>query len=186
MVEGWQFSGKMFWRTGLPFTIVDGNLGGTIVNGGDSIPGTIIGNAQPGSCGGGNASYDGLGNPGCLSAAGLLDVTLTPALPAVDYSTQRRGQYRGPHYFDMDLNLFKNFKVAERFNLAIGAQAFNVFNHPNFGIPNSDFFTGRSDVRNHHHRCSRRRPVRTATSWALTHLRASCSSARRSCSRREE
>ena len=35
----------------------------------------------------------------------------------------------------MDLNLFKNFKVGERFNLAIGAQAFNVFNHPNFGLP---------------------------------------------------
>ena len=143
-VEGWQFSGKMFWRTGLPFTIVDGNLGGTIVNGGDSIPGIIVGNAQPSSCGGGNASYDGLGNPGCLSAGGLLDTSVitSPALPSVDYSTQRRGQYRGPHYFDMDLNLFKNFKIAERFNLAIGAQAFNVFNHPNFGIPNSDFFTG--------------------------------------------
>ena len=89
-------------------------------------------------------AYDGLGNPGCLSAGGLLDTSVitSPALPSVDYSTQRRGQYRGPHYFDMDLNLFKNFKIAERFNLAIGAQAFNVFNHPNFGIPNSDFFTG--------------------------------------------
>ncbi len=53
-----------------------------------------------------------------------------------NYSTQRRGQYRGPHYFDMDLNLFKNFKIRERFNFAIGAQAFNVFNHPNFGLPN--------------------------------------------------
>ena len=49
------------------------------------------------------------------------------------YPIQRRNQYRGPHYFDMDLNLFKNFKIGERFNLAIGAQAFNVFNHPNFG-----------------------------------------------------
>jgi hypothetical protein len=41
----------------------------------------------------------------------------------------------------MDLNLFKNFKV-ERFNIAIGAQAFNAFNHPNFGLPNATFFTG--------------------------------------------
>ena len=44
-----------------------------------------------------------------------------PACAWINYSTQRRNQYRGPHYFDMDLNLFKNFKVAERFNLAIGA-----------------------------------------------------------------
>ena len=37
----------------------------------------------------------------------------------------------------MDLNLFKNFKIGERFNFAIGAQAFNAFNHPNFGLPNA-------------------------------------------------
>ena len=58
------------------------------------------------------------------------------------YPTETRNQYRGPHYFDMDLNLFKNFKLAERLNLAIGAQAFNAFNHPNFGLPNATFFTG--------------------------------------------
>jgi hypothetical protein len=139
LINGWQFSGKMFWRTGLPETIVDGNLGGTIVNGGDTIPATITGNAQPGGCGSGNASYDGNGKPGCLAAAGILDVNTVASL---NYSLQRRNQYRGPHYFDMDLNLFKNFRLAERFNLAIGAQAFNAFNHPNFGLPNSTFFGG--------------------------------------------
>ena len=140
LVEGWQFSGKMFARQGLPYTLVDGNLGGTIVNGGDTIPATIIGNAQPGGCGGGNASYDGLGKPGCLSAAGVLDVN-DASVSSITYSTQRRNQYRGPHYFDMDLNLFKNFKISERFNLAIGAQAFNAFNHPNFGLPNATYFS---------------------------------------------
>jgi hypothetical protein len=60
----------------------------------------------------------------------------------INFSTQRRNQYRGPGYFDMDLNLFKNFKVAERFNFAIGAQAFNALNHPNFGLPNNTFFSG--------------------------------------------
>jgi hypothetical protein len=39
----------------------------------------------------------------------------------------------------MDLNLFKNFKIGERFNFAIGAQAFNVFNHPNFALPNASY-----------------------------------------------
>jgi hypothetical protein len=67
-----------------------------------------------------------------------LDVNL-PTVSAIQYSTERRNQYRGPHYFDMDLNLFKNFKVGERFNFAIGAQAFNAFNHPNFGLPNATY-----------------------------------------------
>jgi hypothetical protein len=39
------------------------------------------------------------------------------------------------------MNLFKNFKIAERYNFAIGAQAFNVFNHPNFGLPNGNSVT---------------------------------------------
>ncbi len=159
VTEGWQFSGKAFWRTGLPFTILDGNLGGSVYNGGDSIPGTIIGNAQPTSCGRGNAAAD-LSKPGCLSAAGMYDTSANVntflcffndpnyqtdcpvPTPLPGYPHQARNQYRGPHYFDMDLNLFKNFKIAERFNLAIGAQAFNAFNHPNFGLPNATFFSG--------------------------------------------
>jgi hypothetical protein len=146
VTEGWQFSGKAFWRTGLPYTISDGNLSGAIFNGGDTIPAAIIGNAQPGGCGRANASFDAtaLGVPQCLSPAGILDAN-DPSWVGQPYSTQRRGQYRGPHYFDMDLNLFKNFKVGERFNFAIGAQAFNAFNHPNFGLPNAAYassFTG--------------------------------------------
>ena len=80
---------------------------------------------------------------------------------------QARNQYRGPHYFDMDLNLFKNFKVGERFNFAIGAQAFNAFNHPNFGLPNATFFTG-DPTFGGIQRCSRRLRARTETSLAST------------------
>jgi Carboxypeptidase regulatory-like domain len=156
LVNGWQFSGKAFWRTGLPYTILDGNLAGLIAQGGDvtttAPPGTVIGNVQPSSCGKSNASYNLQGVKPCLSAAGLLDTgTLlgnyltVPGAPGLSrYPAEARNQYRGPRYFDMDLNLFKNFKVAERFNFAIGAQAFNAFNHPNFGLPNAFFLTGDS------------------------------------------
>ena len=120
-----------------------------------------------------------LGTPRCLNSGGLLDTS--QHVPTRAYPTQRRNQYRGPHYFDMDMNLFKNFKIAERFNLAIGAQAFNVFNHPNFILPNSDFFTG-DPTFGTISSMQRRRPVRMATSWDLTRLRALCSLARRSCS----
>jgi hypothetical protein len=140
LTEGWQFSGKMFWRTGLPYTLSDGNLTGTILDGGDTIPATIIGNAQPTGCGKANATFsaNSIPVPQCLSPAGVLDAnSLTWA--GEPYPIERRNQFRGPHYFDMDLNLFKNFKIGERFNLAIGAQAFNVFNHPNFGLPNASY-----------------------------------------------
>lgn len=153
VTEGWQFSGKMFWRTGLPYTISDNYLNGLVLNGGDTIPATISGNAQPGGCGSKNASWNLLGVAPCLSLAGVADTSvsfgnyLTPDASGnpsggIPYPSQHRNQYRGPHYFDMDLNLFKNFKFGERFNVAIGAQAFNAFNHPNFGLPNANWNPG--------------------------------------------
>jgi hypothetical protein len=138
LINGWQFSGKMFWRTGLPYAITDGNLNGAVFNGGNTTFAEVIGPVQTGGCGKSNADWAGNAAP-CLLSSGLLD---TYNLYPDGYSTQRRNQYRGPHFFDMDMNLFKNFKIAERFNLAIGAQAYNVFNHPNFGTPNNTFYTG--------------------------------------------
>lgn len=44
---------------------------------------------------------------------------------------------RGPSFFDTDLNVTKNFKLTERVGLAIGANFFNVLNHPNFDVPNN-------------------------------------------------
>jgi hypothetical protein len=39
----------------------------------------------------------------------------------------------------MDSSLFRTFTFAERFKLAVGIQAFNVLNHPNFGLPDSTY-----------------------------------------------
>lgn len=39
----------------------------------------------------------------------------------------------------MDMALFKNFSVRERHKFGLGAEAFNVFNHPNFGLPDNGF-----------------------------------------------
>jgi hypothetical protein len=43
---------------------------------------------------------------------------------------------RGPAFQDWDMNLQKNIKF-EQFNLQLRADSFNVFNHPNFAVPNS-------------------------------------------------
>jgi hypothetical protein len=80
----------------------------------------------------------GTGTP-CLNASGLLD---TFNFAAGGWPNQIRNQYHGPHYFDMDLSLFKDFKFMERVDFAIGAQAFNAFNHPNFGFPDGSTANG--------------------------------------------
>lgn len=135
-VNGWQLSSKFFWRTGLPFSVGDDNWQGAIFNGGSTIFAQPIAGTsqQPGSCGTAAASFNGSGTP-CLNAAGFVDSASGTFEGYSTFSNQGRNQYRGPHYFNMDLALFKTFNIKEKATLGIGAQAFNAFNHPNFGLP---------------------------------------------------
>jgi hypothetical protein len=43
----------------------------------------------------------------------------------------------GPKLVNVDFSLFKQFMLAERKNLLFRAEIFNIFNHPNFGVPNA-------------------------------------------------
>jgi hypothetical protein len=55
-----------------------------------------------------------------------------------------RGSLIGPGFWDLDTSLAKNFSVTEQVNLQFRAEAFNVFNHPNFASPNPVVFSGNS------------------------------------------
>jgi hypothetical protein len=57
----------------------------------------------------------------------------------VGFTIGSRNNLRGPSYFDMDMGLGKTFHLsAERLLLKFRADAFNVFNHPNFSTPCTD------------------------------------------------
>ena len=134
LVNGWQFSGKVFWRTGIPFMVGDGN-NSALGNGGGAIYATPLGKGWGiSSCGSANAYTGGAINP-CLNANVYLDSSVINNF--TEWSPQTRNQLHGPHFLDVDLNLFRNFHIAERANLAIGVQAFNAFNHPNFSNPDA-------------------------------------------------
>jgi hypothetical protein len=53
------------------------------------------------------------------------------------FGTAGRNILRGPGQADVDLSLFKNIPVKERYNLQIRAEAFNTFNRTNFFAPNT-------------------------------------------------
>lgn len=48
-----------------------------------------------------------------------------------------RNSARGDRLESVDLSVFKNFRLTERFRMQYRLQLFNAFNHPFFGIPNS-------------------------------------------------
>ena len=64
-------------------------------------------------------------------------------LPAAGtYGNVGRGVYLGPGLADLDVSLLKNTILTERMKLQFRAEAFNVLNHPNFGVPNTTVFSG--------------------------------------------
>ncbi len=44
---------------------------------------------------------------------------------------------RGPGAFGVDVGSGKNFRMTERYFLEFRGEAFNVLNHPTFGLPDS-------------------------------------------------
>jgi hypothetical protein len=56
------------------------------------------------------------------------------------WGAQTRNQIYGPHYTNLNINVMKNFKFPhwEAGKFAVGAQFFNIFNHPNFDQPVAD------------------------------------------------
>jgi hypothetical protein len=135
LINGWEWSGKVYWHTGMPYSIQDGNISGAVGNSGGTFLATTLAGAsvQTGSCGKGSIVTP------CLNSAAFLD-TSTNLLTA--WPNQTRNQYHGAGYFDLDMGLFKNIAIKERMNLGIGLMAYNAFNHPNMPFPNNTFSAG--------------------------------------------
>jgi len=143
LLGNWTISGILFARTGLPFTVVDGASTGAL-NAYNYGPGPQPGMflfadsfTRPISCGRASAASVSGAARQCPSSADFS----SPIVPGVaGLGAQRRNQVYGPSYFDTDLSLMKNFHIPkwEGAEFQVGAQAFNILNHPNFDQPVGD------------------------------------------------
>jgi hypothetical protein len=55
------------------------------------------------------------------------------------YGNNGRNIFRAPFQTRFDVSVFKNFRFGERFALKFQADAFNIFNHPDFDAPLGNF-----------------------------------------------
>ena len=66
--------------------------------------------------------------------------TLPPLAPgqsvAHEFGDAGRAVLRGPDLVNFDFSTYKTFSLSERFGLVFRAEFFNIFNHPNFNLPN--------------------------------------------------
>jgi hypothetical protein len=128
LVDGWQLAGTVFHNTGFPFTITQDE--GTIIYGNAALA-AQIGNDFDHKCGG--ESHTVINNPCSYNSAFTF---------SNNFGQQGRNGLRGPNYSDFDLDISKNIKLRESMNLRLGAQFFNLANHPNFMIPLADVTDG--------------------------------------------
>jgi hypothetical protein len=63
---------------------------------------------------------------------------LNPVTQAGQFGNEGRNVVRGPGIEDVDLSLFKDFRVSESKRIQFRAECFNTLNHPNFGLPEND------------------------------------------------
>ena len=54
------------------------------------------------------------------------------------YGNAGRNLLRGPHMFDTDFSIFKNFPIKERLRFTFRAEAFNVFNNVEYSNPSAN------------------------------------------------
>jgi hypothetical protein len=136
-IGGWTVAGTFFAHTGLPYTpqgIQSGVGFNTGLLGIPLIPADQLGGASVSCSPGGGFLGIGVGGQ-CISQTSFSQSNFSGGVSQSDYGV-RRNSFRGPGYFDSDLNINKRFAVTERVGFELGGSFFNVFNHPNFGLPN--------------------------------------------------
>ncbi len=161
-LNGWQLSGTAFWHSGVPFSVLgtpySANEQG-IVNGSgpqfaSAIPGVrlyahhLVSGVTP------QGAIQWLNPDAFVSTVDPMQQTLASGqiVPAgscyggdtsqnCQFGSLGRNALRGPDFFWSDFYLTKWFQLSESVKLRIDGQFFNVFNHPNFGLP-SDVLAG--------------------------------------------
>jgi len=150
VLNGWTIAGQIVAQSGQPYSVYDfsGSVASLYYSSNDEIgnpivplaPGVSAQQAQLQGTTGVNA-----GKP-VLNAAAFAPQFLTPGtdgVPAGDtgesvFGGTGRNIFRGPFQQRVDLSIGKTFQIRERYRLRFSADAFNLFNTPNFDTPNND------------------------------------------------
>ena len=131
LTDNWQVGGTLFWHSGFPFSVVDGNVTDALEPNYGNLATTwmladVVNPATPSHCGKAATTTP------CFGGSATTDFA-----DPTSFGGQRRNQFTGPGYFNTDLSVLKGFKVPglEAGKFQVGAQAYNVLNHPNFQNP---------------------------------------------------
>src|SRR4051812_7293185 len=157
LTGGWGLSGTTIFQSGYPFTPTNFNsyipvCQDTSSNAPScpSFANPAVGYA-PGS-GDYNADGNNLDYPDATSYKQSTDngAWLTGAIPKTDFAVPTFGQggnekpmqFRGPNFFETNVNFYKDTRITERVNFQFRFEFFNLFNRANYANVNVNFPDG--------------------------------------------
>ena len=128
IIGGWEISPVVQWQSGIPFTLGYSNCGSDLPGDAPCYVNGDVSKLDLGAQGlpGTNATY--------FTPKTLGGVFTDPGLDNIG-NTGRNSVF-GPHLFNSDISLIKNIALYERYQLQFRMDAFNAFNHINYGTPN--------------------------------------------------
>ena len=163
VTNGWTIGGQTVAESGQPYSVYDfsGSVASLYLGTSDYIGNPIVPllpGVTPKQAAKGANCPTGVSARLCkLNSADFLPQFVAPGtngVPACDssgcdnfeslYGTTSRNTFRGPFQVRFDMSLSKMFQFKERYLLKFEADAFNIFNHPDFDAPNNNvtFFPG--------------------------------------------
>ncbi len=130
LTEGWQIANLFSFHTGLPFTVV---CGFDCLGLGEQNSANYV-NVNSG------VNLDNVVQKGNINH--YFNTSDFNLQPLGTLGNENRFSFYGPSLADDDLAIVKNTKIRENINVQIRAEAFNLFNHPNFSNPSTSLYTG--------------------------------------------
>ena len=127
ILGGWEWANILTARSGLPVNVTISRTAATIPDGNTSStqrPNVVAGQAVV---------------PANQTIGNLYNIAAFATPPADAFGNAGRNLLRGPNQWQLDTALVKNIPLTESLHLAFRAEAFNVFNHPQYGLPNVNF-----------------------------------------------
>ncbi|HXZ78774.1 MAG TPA: hypothetical protein VEG30_02520, partial [Terriglobales bacterium] len=133
ILGGWQLNGITTLMSGTPFTVFD-SRDVSLQGGAPEITGFSAN--RP----------DLIGNPNSgphtvsrwFNTSAFQALTPDPNSPVQQFGNEGRNVVQGPDFMQWDFSALKNIRVAEGKQFQFRGEIFNLFNHPNFRLPDSD------------------------------------------------
>jgi hypothetical protein len=142
MLGGWTLGTKLYLYSGAPFSVTDSKIPSQVNSAGGVLTplADVLGAGAVGAdCG--KAAV----NAPCLSKTQFATYATSSHIASpiqTDWGNVAPDSFRGPGYFDIDAQLTRHFKIAERASLDMGLGSYNLFNHPNFANPSGSISSG--------------------------------------------